>query len=156
MTDVSPLATWINALVGGALLLSALIRFWSPSRRLITILLEKHLPTFHLVMGFIHGLTNLGGALLAILASETNTGKEAIRYTVAHYYLAFSVIQMLLLATVMGHHGNLMAHLPTAVISTFVYLLVGNRIFIRISNQSYNFALTMFIAIYGVVILLKS
>lgn len=154
LTDIGPLAAWTNILVGGTLLLSALVRFWSPSRELTTIYLEKHLPTFHLVMGLIHGLTNLGGAMLAILAGGTNTEKEAIRYTVAHYYLAFSIIQMLLLATVMGHRGVLFANLPTAAISTLVYFLVGNHIFIRTSNQSYNFALTIFIAVYGVAVLL--
>jgi uncharacterized protein len=155
LADASPLAPWVNILVGGTLLLSALVRFWSPSRRLITILLEKHLPTYHLIMGLTHGLTNLGGALLAILASGVNTEKEAIRYTVAHYYLAFSIVQMLLLATIMGHHSILIGNLAAAVISSLVYLLVGNRIFIRTSNQSFNFALTMFIAVYGIAILLK-
>lgn len=62
---------------------------------------------------------------------------------------------MLLLATVMGHHDVLVTNLPAAVISASVYLLVGNRIFIRTSNPSYDIALTIFIAVYGVVILLK-
>ena len=155
MTDNSPLAHWTNIIVGGTLLLSALVRFWSPSRRPFAIMLEKHLPTYHLIMGLIHGLTNLGGALLAILASGISTEKEVIRYTIAHYYLAFSTIQMLLLATIMGHYYALLANLPVAAISSLVYLLVGNRIFLRTGNQSYNFALTMFIAIYGVAILLK-
>ena len=154
--EASPLAAWTNILIGGTLLLSALVRFWPASRRLLTIMLERHLPTYHLVMGVTHGLTNLGGALLAILASGTNTEKGAIRYTVAHYYLAFSFIQMLVLATIMGHHDILVANLPAAAISAAVYLLVGNRIFARASNPSYNLALTTFIAVYGVVVLLKS
>jgi len=119
-------------------------------------MLEKHLPTYHLIMGTIHGLTNLGGAMLAILASGTNTEKQAIRYTVAHYYLAFSTIQMLLLATIIGHHDILFTNLPAAIISAAIYLLVGNRIFIRTNDPSYNFALTLFMAVYGVVVLLKS
>lgn len=155
LTDASPLAPWTNILVGGTLVLSALVRFWSPSLRLFTVILKKHLPIYHLIMGIVHGLTNLGGAFLAILASGTNTEKEAIRYTVAHYYLAFSVIQMLLLATVMGHYDILIANLPTATISALVYLVVGNRIFLRTSSQSYSYAMTTFIAVYGVAVLLN-
>ncbi len=155
LTDASPLASWTNALVGGALLLSALVRFWRPSRNLVATLLEKHFPTYHLIMGLIHGLTNLGGALLAILASGMDAEKEAIRYTVAHYYLAFSFIQMLLLATIMGHHGILIGNWPAAIISSLVYVVIGNRIFIRTSNQSFGVALTIFTAIYGVAVLLK-
>jgi uncharacterized protein len=155
LTDASPLAAWTNTLVGGTLLFSASLRFWFRSQNLISFMFEKHLPAYHLIMGVIHGLTNLGGALLAILASGINTEKEAIRYTVAHYYLAFSAIQMLLLATILGHHSILLTNLPSAVIAALIYLLVGNRIFNRATNQFYNLALTIFITIYGFAILLK-
>ena len=102
-----------------------------------------------------HGLTNLGGALLAILVVGTNSESEAIRYTIAHYYLAFSSIQMLLLAAIMGHHNILIGNLPTAGVAAMIYLLVGNRLFTRSSNQSYNVALNLFIAAYSVAILMK-
>ena len=104
-------------------------------------------------MGVVHGLTNLGGAMLAILASGTNTDKEAIRYTVAHYYLAFSFIQMLFLAIIMGQHNALIYNFSGAVISAAVYLLIGNRVFSRTTNPSYNIALTIFMAFYGVIVL---
>ena len=155
LADTSALASSTNILVGCTLLLSALVRFWSPSQRLLSILLDKYLPAYHLIMGLTHGLTNLGGALLAVLASGRNSEKEAIRYTVAHYYLAFSSIQMLLLATIMGHHDILISNLPVAIIAAIVYLFIGNRIFTHSDNQSYNVALNLFLATYGVVILLK-
>lgn len=152
----STMASWTSILVGGTLLLSALVRSWAPSRALMTRMLEKHIATYHLLMGILHGMTNLGGAMLAILASGTNTEKVAIRYTVAHYYLAFSIVQMLLLAVFMGHVDVLAENWPGAVVSASVYLLIGNRIFIRATNQTYNVALTLFIAIYGIAVLLKS
>ena len=62
---------------------------------------------------------------------------------------------MLLLATIMGHHDILIANVPAAAISSLVYLVVGNRIFIRTSNQSFGVAFTIFTAIYGVAVLLK-
>lgn len=154
LTDVSPLAAWTNTLVGGTLLFSALFRFWFRSQNLISFMFEKYLPAYHLIMGVIHGLTNLGGALLTILASGINTEKEAIRYTVAHYYLAFSAIQMLILA-ILGHHSILLTNLSFAVIAALTYLLAGNRIFNRATNKFYNLALTIFITICGFAILLK-
>jgi len=69
--------------------------------------------------------------------------------------LAFSAIQMLLLATIMGHHDTLFGNLPAAAISSLIYIVVGNRIFTRTSNQSFNVALTIFITIYGAAVLLK-
>ncbi len=155
LTGASPLSSWTNHLIGTTLLLSALIRSWPPSQRLFSVMLDKHLAIYHLIMGGIHGLTNLGGALLAILASGTHDEKVAIRYTVAHYYLVFSVVQMFILATVMGHHEMLISNAPVAVISSSVCFLVGNRIFSYISNPLFNRALTVFIAVYGVVILVR-
>jgi len=155
LAEAGPLASWTNILVGGTLLASALVRFWAPSRKLLGVLLEKHFPTYHLIMGVIHGLTNLGGALLAILASGTSRDKQVIRHTISHYYLAFSTIQMLFLAAVMGHHDILIANLPMAAVSATVYLLIGKRIFSRTSNPVYNMALSIFIAIYGVIVLLR-
>ncbi len=156
LSDGGPLSTWTNTLVGATLLISAFVRFWPPSQRMFAIMLDKHLPSYHLVMGIVHGLTNLGGALLAILASGLNTEKEAIRYTVAHYYLAFSVVQMLLLATIMEHHSILTGNLPAVGVSAAVYLLIGNRLFVRTSNWTYDAALTAFMALYGVAVLLKT
>jgi uncharacterized membrane protein YfcA len=155
LVDMRPLAPWTNTLVGGTLLLSALVRLWPPCQGFFAIMLKKYLPAYHLFMGVIHGATNLGGAFLAILVSGINADKEATRYTVAHYYLTFSAIQMLLIATVMGHHKVLIASPLTAVVSISVYLLIGNRIFIHAGNQFYNTAITSFMAIYGFVILFK-
>jgi len=106
-------------------------------------------------MGIIHGLTNLGGALLAVLASGVSTDKVAIRYIIAHYYLVFSFIQMLILGIFMRQHDMLIANSPTAVISASVYLLVGNRIFIHTNRQYYNFAMNIFMVVFGVIVFLN-
>jgi len=150
------LAAKINMMVGMALLLSAALRGWPQSRKWFRILLAKQFPAYHLVMGVIHGLTNLGGALLAVLASETAHEKHAIRYTVASYYLAFSVAQMLFLTLVMGLGASFVDNLPGVGVSAIVYMLVGRRVFTRASPQVFHHALTFFIAAYGVVVLLKS
>jgi len=155
MAEASVLASWTNILVGGTLLLSALVRLWSRPRDLITALLKKNFAIYHLIMGVTHGLTNLGGALLAILASATSSDKEVIRNTIAHYYLAFSAVQMLFLAVVMGLFDTLVANWPMAGVSAAMYLLIGNRIFFQTSNLVYNSALTVFIALYGFVVLLR-
>ncbi len=155
VAEASPLASWTHILIGAVLLLSAVARAWPPSRRLLTVMLDRYVPSYHLLMGTVHGLTNLGGAMLAIFASGTNDGKEAIRYTVAYYYLAFSAIQMLLLAAVMGQHDMLIANIPAMAVSAMVYLLIGKHIFTRASNPVYNSAMTVFIAVYGIAVLLK-
>ena len=106
-------------------------------------------------MGLTHGMTNLGGALLAIMASGRSTDKMVIRYTIAYYYLAFSIIQMFVISVLLQRHDILIANLPAAAIAAAIYLLIGNRIFSSTSDPTYNKALTVFMVVYGVVVLLE-
>jgi len=149
------ISDWLNLLIGCMLLLTAAVRFSARAQVWLSSVLERSLGAFHVVMGLIHGLTNLGGGALAVLASARSHDKAVIRYTVAHYYLAFSVIQMAILAAFMGQGGALLANLPMLGVSVAVYLVVGNVIFARASNPIYNKALTVFMAAYGIVVLLK-
>ena len=153
LADSHSFAPWINMLVGITLLLAALVGYWPPLQRLLSALLDKHLPLYHLTMGLTHGLTNLGGALLAVLASGQNRDKEAIRYTVAHYYLVFGCVQMIVLVAVIGHTNILANNILAPIIAALVYMLIGRVIFSRSSNQTYSTALNMFIAAYGITVL---
>ena len=110
---------------------------------------------YHAVMGLAHGLTNLGGALLAILATGQHSEKGAIRYTVAHYYLAFGAVQMLIIAILLGETERLLQGLPMAGIAAAVYLVIGNRIFLWTPNPIYQNGLTLFISVYGIAVLLS-
>ena len=106
-------------------------------------------------MGLLHGRTNLGGALLAVFASEMHTEKHNIRYTVAYYYLAFNSIQILVLAILMPHIEMLIANAFTAIVSSAIYIFIGNRIFNAVSNHFFANILTLFILFYGIVILIQ-
>lgn len=106
-------------------------------------------------MGLVHGLTNLGGALLAILVTGQHGEKGAIRYMVAHYYLAFGAVQILMIATLLGETERLLQGLPMAGVAAAVYLLIGNRIFLWTANPIYQNGLTLFISVYGIAVLLS-
>lgn len=143
----------VDILIGGTLLFSALVRLWPPSRMVLLVVLERQSLVYHFLMGLLHGLTNLGGAMLSILASTLHSEKAAVRYTIAHYYLVFSTIQMGTLAIVMGRGDILLEGSVTMIVSSVVYFLIGSRVFTHLSNPSYNFVLTVFIAMYGVALL---
>lgn len=155
LTERIAFTPWMKVLIAAALLFSALIRFWPRLQALLTSELRTRTAGYHLIMGLVHGLTNLGGALLTILAGSTNDEKYAIRYTVAYYYLAFSIVQMLVIAFLIGRYDVLISNSPTAIVSALVYLLIGNRIFTRTSNPTYHAALTVFMAVYGVAMLVQ-
>ncbi|MBT6442791.1 MAG: TSUP family transporter [Alphaproteobacteria bacterium] len=150
----SSLGSWVNILIGATLLVSATLRLWVRSHAWMSNALKRHSMIYHVVMGLTHGLTNLGGALLAILATGLHSEKGAVRYTVAHYYLAFGAVQIVLLAVLLDQGAELLNNLPMAGVAGAVYLLVGNRLFLRTSNPVYHHGLTLFTAAYGIAVLL--
>ena len=103
----------------------------------------------------LRGFTNIGGALLSVYAAAVHKEKPEIRGTVATYYLAFGVVQIATIALLkpdaLGAHSLL-----SAVIATIVYCLVGRIIFQRASGKAYDKAITGFIAIYGLAVLVKA
>ena len=97
----------------------------------------------------------MGGALLSGYAAAVHREKTEIRGAVATYYLAFGVVQIATIALLkpdaLGAHSLL-----SAVIASIVYCLVGRIIFQRASGKAYDKAITGFIAIYGVAVLVKA
>ena len=104
-------------------------------------------------MGLVHGLTNLGGALLTILAAATSNEKTVIRYTIARYYLAFGIVQLLYLALFEGMLVALFSNVFNGAIALAVYLVVGNRLFHGLDGKRFDKALTVFIGLYGLAII---
>ena len=47
------------------------------------------------LLGFIHGLTNLGGSFLTLIATNMSTKKVSIRYNIASGYLILGIVQLL-------------------------------------------------------------
>ena len=149
------LGSWVNIVIGAVMLISAILRLRPRSHAWLSGVVKKHSMLYHAVMGLVHGLTNLGGALLAIFATVQHSEKGAIRYTVAHYYLAFGAVQILMIATLLGQTERLLQSLPLAGIAAAVYLLFGNRIFLWTANPIYQNGLTLFISVYGIAVLLS-
>ena len=149
------LVLWLKNIIGATLIMSAVIRYWEPAQDYFTAMVSKHEAIYHATMGLVHGITNLGGALLAVFASEIHTDKYKIRYMVAYYYFAFNSIQIFVLVTLMGHIEMLITNAFTAFVSALIYVSVGNRIFNGISNRFFANVLTLFIFSYGVLILFQ-
>ena len=150
------LGSWLNYLIGATLLTSACLRLWGGPHIWLSNALKKHSIAYHLLMGLIHGLTNLGGALLAVLATSLHQEKSSIRYTVAHYYMSFGAIQILLIAFLFGEAEAMLYNLPMAGVAAAIYLLVVNRLFLRTANPVYHHGLTLFTLIYGITLLITS
>ena len=141
----------------------------SYSRRIEKILkgFVKYEKTYFIVMGIIHGLTNLGGSLLTAIAHEKNYPKDTTRVTVGVSYGTFALFQMLtLLLAVIGIISipGFAADNMNISFSNVIYLIVGVVIFLltekflytNIDNEKYNKIFGIFLFVSGVLLIVKS
>jgi len=144
----------LDLLIGLIMVFSAVVRLSERFRRFISKALAMNQHLFVVLMGVVHGLTNMGGALLALYASSIRSEKTAIRKTVSRYYLMFGVIQLGTLFFLKPQSLS-MSGFIAAPLALLVYWAIGNLLFRRASAPVYEILLTAFIAVYGIVVLTK-
>ena len=154
LADSFLLGSSIKIFISLMLLLSAIVKLKLLHLETFVSSLTKHSRIYHLIMGLVHGLTNLGGALLAILASNSVSDKNSVRYVIAHYYFAFTSIQLILILLFAKNHFLLLTNIYTTFIAAIVYLSIGNRIFKHTNSKNYNFLFAIFMASYAIILLI--
>lgn len=106
------------------------------------------------VIGTIHGVSNLGGGLLAIFAANRFDDKLAIRSHIAFCYLCFAGIQLSILAIMTPYVMNWM-QFAYAAIGSAVFVACERKIFESISLPAFDRAFTIVIGSYSVLVFLK-
>ena len=139
----------IRLLVGVMLILSGAIRLLGSARAALSRVIRRRLPGFLLLLGAIHGLSNLGGGVLTLIVGSVYDNKEDIRRQVAFCYGMMAAIQLITLTIASGADliPFLVVILP--VLAGVVYGLVGNRAFSAASQRVYQVSLTMLIMAFG-------
>ena len=155
IADSLKVGNFIIILISFMLVISASIKL-----DLIKIIIDKKKQSnfsvaYHTVLGLIHGLTNLGGALLPILTIKNSLNKNTTRYIIAHYYLFFTSTQLLLILILLEDYNKLLNNLYTMVIAIIIYFIVGNRIFEFTNFKVYNIMFSIFMYVYAIVLMLK-
>ena len=119
--------------------------------------------TYFIVMGIIHGLTNLGGSLLtAIVHGKNYPEKDITRVTCAVSYGTFAVFQILTLLTsaLLSEGGGLGIDYKV----NGIYLLVGVAVFFlterflytNIDNEKYSKIFAVFLFVSGILLIYKA
>ena len=144
----------IYLMIAAVLFVASLLRLSERVRMSFRDQIQRNLKVFHLIMGVLHGISNMGGALLGIMASTVHPAKSNARYVTAFYYLFFVLIQIFVLLISAGPNiflqGAVMAPIALAV-----FYIFGNRIFHHLGNAIFNNAMTMFLLAYAVTLILK-
>ena len=136
---------------------------------LIIIALDKVLDTvkklkinqneslFLVITGIIHGISNLGGALLSSIIFTKKLTKDKTRATIAISYLTFAIFQIVTLKFITNsHYFDLKSNLFYCFIGLLVYLVVENLIFIKINEKKYNLYFTLLLFTTGLLLIIKT
>ena len=119
----------INLFVGIFLVVIAIKENILSINRMIKFLI-KYESLYLMIMGMIHGITNLGGALLSAIVFSKNLSKDSKRTTIAICYLTFAVFQIITL--IVAFNDNSFFN-----IFNFVYWILGPVIFFIVEKYLY-------------------
>ncbi|MDC1032326.1 TSUP family transporter [Candidatus Marinimicrobia bacterium] len=153
-TSLNPIK--INIIVGAFIIIIALKEVSSLISKGINIII-KHEVFYLILTGVVHGITNLGGALLSSIVFSKNLSKEKTRATIAICYLTFAVFQIITLRFSMNNY-----EIFNIVNSIYwfsglgVFFIVENFLYLKIDNKWYKKYFTVFLLLIGSLLILKN
>tara|TARA_Y100000389_G_scaffold204988_1_gene261661 strand:+ start:3230 stop:3940 length:711 start_codon:yes stop_codon:yes gene_type:complete len=106
-----------------------------------------------IILGLIHGFTNLGGSFFTLICTNINKQKKIIRQNIASGYLIFGAIQLLFI--------NIFYKTLTASNLYYLYIpiisfLIAQYFYNKINNELFSKILNVTILLYGIYILINN
>ena len=144
----------ITNFVGILLILIGITRFSSRLQKLLVLMVKKNIQMFYIIIGFIHGATNMGGGPLSIIMSTIYNKKEIIRANVAFVYLILASFQLVVLSII--SHTNLRSEFLILIPITMIsYVFTSKFISLKVNDKKYTLILNVIILVYGVLAFIK-
>tara|TARA_B100000767_G_scaffold270355_1_gene293871 strand:- start:1003 stop:1713 length:711 start_codon:yes stop_codon:yes gene_type:complete len=106
-----------------------------------------------IILGLMHGFTNLGGSFFTLICASINKEKRIIRQNIASGYLIFGAIQLLFI--------NIFYKTLTASNLYYLYIpiisfLIAQYFYNKINNELFSKILNVTILLYGIYILINN
>lgn len=138
----------LNVFVAVLLAVFVWLRLYSAANELAANWVSRHPRLWFVLMGTVHGVSNLGGALLLIFAAARFRRKNDIRALIAFCYACFAAVQLGVLVIVTP--GVLRwAQAGYGAVAGVVFLLVGQRVFRWVSAPAFNGLMTLLAGVYA-------
>lgn len=141
-------------LVGIVVLGAAILRLSSTTYSYLKSLSFIYAKRTLFVIGFVHGMTTMGGSLLAIFASARADGKDGAREMVVYGYTIFSFLQIVML-TFMGNFKLSLDTIYSLILCIIIYLFLGRILFIKATEFFYQAGLSYLLLAYGLILILR-
>jgi len=144
----------LTRIVGVLLLLIGVIRFSSKLQALLSSTVKKHIQIYYIIIGVVHGISNMGGGPLSILMSTIYSKKEIIRANVAFIYLILAMFQLVVLSIMSNTslRSEVMLLIPISLAS---YIFTSKFISSEVNDKKYTFILNVMVLVYGVLAVIK-
>ena len=144
----------ITKIVGILLLLIGIIKFSSKLQALLGSMVKKQIQVYYIIIGVVHGISNMGGGPLSILMSTIYSKKEIIRANVAFIYLILAIFQLAVLSIISNTSlkSEVMLLIPISLAS---YVFTSKFISSKVDDKKYTFILNMMVLVYGMLAVLK-
>ena len=120
-------------------------------------LVVRHERSYFILMGIVHGLTNLGGPLLTVAVHSKGYEKRTTRATVAASYATFATFQIV---TLFFSNFDMDIKLSTIALSMSVgltmFIVTEKIVYANIDAESYRRLFAAFIFLSGALLFVKS
>jgi len=117
----------------------------------------RYEKVYFIIMGVIHGLTNLGGSLLTAIVHSKEYEKQISRATVAVSYATFAIFQILtLLVSCYSADIRLSGIGIYSFAGMTIFLLTEKIVYMDINNDNYSKYFAVLLLISGVLLCIKS
>ena len=110
-----------------------------------------------ILMGVLHGITNLGGALLSGAIFNKKLSKDSKRATIAICYLSMGIIQIITLIFKLNASEFLKNfNLSYWIVSLVIYFLTKNYLYYKINDERYIKFSDLFLLLMGITLTMKT
>ena len=120
-------------------------------------LVVRHERSYFILMGIVHGLTNLGGPLLTVAVHSKGYEKRTTRATVAASYATFATFQIV---TLFFSNFDMDIKLSTIALSMSVgltmFIVTEKIVYANIDSENYRRLFAAFIFLSGALLFVKS
>ncbi|MBH22295.1 MAG: hypothetical protein CMG73_02735 [Candidatus Marinimicrobia bacterium] len=146
----------INLFVGIFLVVVSIKENILSINRLIKFLI-KYESLYLMIMGMIHGITNLGGALLSAIVFSKNLSKDSKRTTIAICYLTFALFQIITLIIAFNDNSFLnIFNFVYWILGPVTFFTVEKYLYFRIDGRKYIKYSNFFLFVLGLMLIIKN
>lgn len=144
----------LELIVALTMLVYVVIRLSPQTERTLRGTVQRLPQAWLAVIGTVHGLSNLGGGLLAIFAASSFDDKTQMRGNIAFCYLCFAAIQLVTLAILKSDVMHA-AQFGYAALAVCVFVVIERQVFGAMATPVFDRILTILIGCYSALIFLK-